>query len=62
MSNDVYKFDWALSFFNDLWTGPVQVIIIGYLLYKEAGISTIIGIVFLLSFIPLQGNKFNIDQ
>lgn len=55
MSNDVYKFEWALMFLHDLWIGPVQIIFIAYFLYQEAGISTIFGIIFLLSFIPLQG-------
>lgn len=62
MSNDVYKFDWAMNFLNDIWAGPLQAIIITYLLYNEVGYSGFIGLAFLLSFIPLQGTlQFLID-
>ncbi|XP_055588089.1 ATP-binding cassette sub-family C member 4-like [Uranotaenia lowii] len=54
LSNDVGKFDVALAFVHDLWKGPMESILLGYLIYREIGISGIIGMSFLLGFIPLQ--------
>ena len=54
LSNDVGKFDLALAFFHDLWKGPMECILLGYFIYIEIGISGIIGMAFLLCFIPLQ--------
>ncbi|XP_036323349.1 probable multidrug resistance-associated protein lethal(2)03659 [Rhagoletis pomonella] len=54
LSNDVGRFDVALAFLHDLWKGPTESLIIGYLMYQEIGISAVIGVAFMLSFIPLQ--------
>lgn len=54
MSNDFGKFDIALCFIHDLWKGPLETILLGYLAYREIGVSGIIGILFILSFIPIQ--------
>lgn len=54
MTNDVGKFDLALAFLHDLWKGPLEVFIFGYFVYREMGISGVIGIGFILSIIPLQ--------
>ncbi|XP_018785664.1 PREDICTED: probable multidrug resistance-associated protein lethal(2)03659 [Bactrocera latifrons] len=54
LSNDVGRFDVALAFLHDLWKGPTESLIIGYLMYREIGISAVIGVAFMLSFIPLQ--------
>lgn len=54
MSSDMSKFDVAICFVHDLWRGPVEAILYGYLMYREMGISAIIGLLFILSFIPLQ--------
>lgn len=54
ISSDMGKFDVAICFVHDLWRGPVEAIIYGYLMYREIGISAIIGLAFILSFIPLQ--------
>lgn len=54
LSNDFGKFDIALAFLHDLWKGPFETILLGYLAYREIGVSGIIGIVFILSFIPIQ--------
>ncbi|XP_061388505.1 probable multidrug resistance-associated protein lethal(2)03659 [Musca vetustissima] len=55
LSNDLSSFDYALSFLHDVWKGPAESLLIGYLMYKEIGLSAIIGVAFMLSFIPLQG-------
>ncbi|ALC47144.1 CG11897 [Drosophila busckii] len=54
LSNDLGRFDVALCFLHDTWKGPLESILIGYLMYKEIGVSAIIGVSFMLSFIPLQ--------
>ncbi|CRK87082.1 CLUMA_CG000826, isoform A [Clunio marinus] len=54
LSNDFSKFDLALCFIHDLWKGPFETILLGYLAYREMGISGIIGIIYILSFVPIQ--------
>jgi ATP-binding cassette, subfamily C (CFTR/MRP), member 4 len=55
LSNDVGRFDIALAFLHDLWKGPLEALLLGYFIYREIGVAGIIGMAFLLSFIPLQG-------
>ncbi|XP_030369552.1 probable multidrug resistance-associated protein lethal(2)03659 [Scaptodrosophila lebanonensis] len=54
LSNDLGRFDVALCFLHDTWKGPVESLLIGMLMYREIGISAVIGVAFMLSFIPLQ--------
>lgn len=54
MSNDVGKFEIALAFIHDLWKGPLELFLLGYFIYREIGIAGMLGIGFMLSFIPLQ--------
>ncbi|XP_058060768.1 uncharacterized protein LOC131211356 [Anopheles bellator] len=54
LSNDVGKFDIALAFLHDLWKGPMEAILLGYFIYRQIGYSGLLGVAFLLSFIPLQ--------
>lgn len=54
LSNDVGKLDLALCFVHDLWKGPLEAIIMFYFIYVEIGLASVIGMVFMFSFIPLQ--------
>uniref|UniRef100_A0A182MB86 Uncharacterized protein n=1 Tax=Anopheles culicifacies TaxID=139723 RepID=A0A182MB86_9DIPT len=54
MANDVSRFDYAVIFFHDLWKGPVELVIVAVLVYREIGPAGLIGIGFLLLFIPIQ--------
>ncbi|XP_017023787.2 probable multidrug resistance-associated protein lethal(2)03659 [Drosophila kikkawai] len=54
LSNDLGRFDVALCFLHDTWKGPMESLIIGFLMYRQIGISAVIGVSFMLSFIPLQ--------
>ncbi|XP_058839979.1 ATP-binding cassette sub-family C member 4-like [Topomyia yanbarensis] len=54
LSNDVSRFDIALFFLHDLWKGPIACLLLGYFIYLEIGYSGLLGMAFLLSFIPLQ--------
>ncbi|KAL5288837.1 ABCC4.2 family protein [Megaselia abdita] len=44
----------AIGTLHDLWLRPLEVFIYGYIMYQEIGWSVVIGISFLLLFIPLQ--------
>ncbi|XP_017763434.1 PREDICTED: probable multidrug resistance-associated protein lethal(2)03659 isoform X2 [Eufriesea mexicana] len=55
LSNDVNRFDIALIYLHYLWIGPLETVIIAYLMYREVELSAIFGIIVLLLFIPLQG-------
>ncbi|KAK0158239.1 hypothetical protein PV328_009270 [Microctonus aethiopoides] len=55
LSNDVGRFDTALIFLHYLWIGPLETIIITYLMYQQVGLAAIFGVAVLLMFIPLQG-------
>ncbi|KAJ3655115.1 hypothetical protein Zmor_014255 [Zophobas morio] len=54
LSNDVNRFDVALIFAHQLWVGPVETVVCTYLMYLQVGYSAVIGVGFLLMFIPLQ--------
>lgn len=54
LSNDLGRFDVALCFLHDTWKGPLESLLIGYLMYREIGLAAVIGVSFMLSFIPLQ--------
>ncbi|XP_025993846.1 probable multidrug resistance-associated protein lethal(2)03659 [Solenopsis invicta] len=56
LSNDVNRFDVSIIFLHYLWLGPVETIILTYVMWDLVGIgvSSIIGVATLLMFIPLQ--------
>lgn len=58
LSNDVGRFDLSLKFIHHMWVGPVQTMIVTYLMYTEVGISAVFGVIVLLLFIPLQGELY----
>ncbi|XP_069668825.1 probable multidrug resistance-associated protein lethal(2)03659 isoform X2 [Periplaneta americana] len=55
MSNDVSRFDVMLLFLAYIWIGPLETLIVGYLVWQQIGVSAIIGIAAVLVIIPLQG-------
>lgn len=54
LSNDVNRFDVAVIFAHLLWVGPLETVLVTYLMYQQVGYSAVIGVVFMLLFIPLQ--------
>ncbi|XP_008553008.1 ATP-binding cassette sub-family C member 4 isoform X2 [Microplitis demolitor] len=55
LSNDVNRFDLLPMFFNFLWIMPIQVIIVGYIMWQSIGIYTLVGFATLLLLtIPMQ--------
>lgn len=55
LSNDVNRFDVATIFLHYLWIGPLQTIIVMYIMYNVVQESAVFGVVTLMMFIPLQG-------
>lgn len=55
LSNDVSKFDNGFPVAHFVWVAPIQTIAGTYMLYRFIGIAAICGILFVVSFIPLQG-------
>ncbi|XP_069668827.1 probable multidrug resistance-associated protein lethal(2)03659 isoform X2 [Periplaneta americana] len=55
MSNDVSRFDVMLLFLAYIWIGPLETLIVGYLVWQQIGVSAIIGIAAVLVIIPVQG-------
>lgn len=60
ISNDVATLDYATCFFQELWVGPVEAIIMGYFIYREIKFYGLIGIGVMLLFIPLQGRPLTL--
>lgn len=54
MSIDLAQFDLSFYFFHDLWKGPVEACLFGYIMYTQVGWTALIGIAFILLLIPLQ--------
>lgn len=54
ISKDVMTFDSAIMFGNDLWIGVIQTSIIGYMMYRQIGVSAIVGLVVFIAMIPVQ--------
>lgn len=55
LSNDVGRFDASFVVFHYIWLGPVETVLITYLMYHEIGWSALIGIAIILLFVPAQG-------
>ncbi|KAH8334643.1 hypothetical protein KR059_012695, partial [Drosophila kikkawai] len=54
ISNDISRLDSTIFHAHFLWIGPLQTIIVTYLMYLQIGISAVFGVAFMLFFIPLQ--------
>lgn len=46
-------------FLHYLYVGPIEMVLITYLMYREIGAAVIPGVIFLLAFIPLQCEFIN---
>ncbi|KAJ8707774.1 hypothetical protein PYW07_011451 [Mythimna separata] len=55
LTTDAQRFDMASLFMVDLVRTPVESTLIVYLMYRQIGVATLIGVAFLIMFIPLQG-------
>lgn len=57
VSNDVNKFDSFIYNLQFVWIGPLQTILVTYLLWPEIGAFSLLGVATFFFFIPLQGKK-----
>ncbi|KAI4466022.1 atp-binding cassette sub-family c [Holotrichia oblita] len=54
LSNDVSRFDIVSIFIHHMWLAPTSALIVTYLLWREAGLAGIIGIIPVFLVVPLQ--------
>ncbi|KRT80296.1 ABC transporter ATP-binding protein, partial [Oryctes borbonicus] len=54
LSNDVSRFDIVSIFIHHMWLAPTSALIVTYLLYREAGLAGVIGIIPVFLVVPLQ--------
>lgn len=54
LSNDVYRFDTMSMFLNAMWTAPLLVITVGYLLWVEIQWAGIFGLLIVFIIVPIQ--------
>ncbi|CAG9854876.1 unnamed protein product [Phyllotreta striolata] len=54
LSNDVNRFDNIFRYIHYLWVGPLESLVIMYLIYEVSGFTGLSGFIILLLFIPFQ--------
>ncbi|XP_037927303.1 probable multidrug resistance-associated protein lethal(2)03659 [Teleopsis dalmanni] len=54
LSSDLAQFNLTFYFFHDLWRGPLEGCVFGYIMYREIGWPALVGIGSIIVFIPLQ--------
>lgn len=54
LSNDVARFEYTGQNMHNLWIAPIESVIAMWLLYIYVGPSGLVGVIFLLAFIPFQ--------
>lgn len=57
ITRDVFSFENALIFINDMWISVIQICLISYLIFNRIGWSVFAGVGFYLGTIPLQGES-----
>lgn len=57
MSNDVARFDQTIAYLHDLVKGPIELMLMGYFIYREISFYGLIGVGFLLCVIPIQSKS-----
>ncbi|KAL5284865.1 ABCC4.2 family protein [Megaselia abdita] len=55
VSNDVGRLDMIMMFLHYIWIGPLETILVTYLVWKEISYAAFFGVAVMLCFIPLQG-------
>ncbi|XP_073846051.1 multidrug resistance protein 5 isoform X1 [Musca autumnalis] len=54
ISNDVGRLDTSMIHMHYLWLGPIEIVIITFLMYREIGVSSLFGVAIMILFLPLQ--------
>ncbi|XP_061402316.1 probable multidrug resistance-associated protein lethal(2)03659 [Musca vetustissima] len=55
ISNDVGRLDTSVIHMHFIWIGPLEIILVTFFIYKEIGLSALIGVIVMLLFVPIQG-------
>lgn len=58
LSNDVARFEYSAQHCHNLWIAPLETVFSMWLLYTYVGPTGLVGMTFLLAFIPFQ-SKYN---
>nr|CAD7398177.1 unnamed protein product [Timema poppensis] len=54
LSNDVARFDLVFLMFHSLWLGPLVTVAIAYIIWQEAGVPGLVGVIVVLLVLPTQ--------
>lgn len=54
LSSDLPQFNMTFYYLHDLWKGPIEACLMGYIIYIQIGWPAIVGLAFIISFVPLQ--------
>uniref|UniRef100_A0A6P4DXN6 Probable multidrug resistance-associated protein lethal(2)03659 n=1 Tax=Drosophila rhopaloa TaxID=1041015 RepID=A0A6P4DXN6_DRORH len=54
ISNDVSRLDDGIFYLHYLLVGPLEALLVTYLMYQKIGIAAVFGVIFMVLFIPLQ--------
>lgn len=54
MATDLPQFNETFYYFHELWKGPLEGLIFGYIIYQVIGWSALVGMAAIILFIPLQ--------
>lgn len=57
LSNDVYRFDAMSMFLNAMWTAPLLVVTVGYLLWVEIQWAGMFGLLVVFIIVPIQSKS-----
>ncbi|CAH2056117.1 unnamed protein product, partial [Iphiclides podalirius] len=55
LTSDAQRLDHVIMYIVDVFRAPIESAFIVYLMYRQIGVATFFGVVYLLLFIPLQG-------
>lgn len=56
LSNDMNRFDLLTIYLHYIWIMPIQIIIVGYIMWQKVGVSILMGLgILLIISIPIQG-------
>lgn len=53
MSREINKLDYAVATSHELYRAPLEAVLMGFFVYIEAGVAGLLGIILVLSFVPL---------
>lgn len=58
IANDVNRFEYVIALTHYMWSAPLSVLIVMYILYSEIGYTSIVGIIIMFMVVPIQCESF----